>query len=107
MKTYCVMVNGRNFLLEMDGAAKRYGFYSTKVVTASDEREAELKAVDLVRAEQSLRTAIKNSKDDPPLIYLEEIREISKKEAKGIPTKGHTFYPEDEDQFKGTPNQAL
>ena len=107
MKTFYVMLNGRNFLLEIDGPPKRYGFYSSKVVTASDEEEAELKAVDLVRAEQDLKAPTLNAKDDPPMLYLEEIREITKEKAKDIPTKGHTFYPEDEDDIRGTPNQAL
>jgi hypothetical protein len=53
--SFQVMLQGRNFLLDLEGQARRYGFYTTRFVEAEDEAEAERAAVALVRDDPELR----------------------------------------------------
>ena len=89
-----VTLQGRNFLLDLEGQTRRYGFYTTRFVEAEDEAAAELAAVALVRDEPDLRDAVLNSRDDPPMLYMSGIQEIAPMPEQA---KGHTFYPEEED----------
>ena len=97
MKNYSVLLHGKNFILKFDEKPQRFGFYTTRFVRADDEREAEKIAVDLIRNSRDLKMAVLNEKNDPPMIYLKEISEISFLTYRiRKPGKGFTFYPEDE-----------
>jgi hypothetical protein len=52
------------------------GFYVSRVVDAQNPNEAELAAVDLVREDSRLKGNVLNERDDPPMLYAEEIEEI-------------------------------
>ena len=86
------MINGENFLLVFDGIPRRMGFYTTRFVEAFDTVHAENIAIDLVRNDQNLRSAVLNARDDPPMLYA---REIEQTDAPQTAT-GLAFYPEDE-----------
>jgi len=41
MKRFEVKLHGKNFLLNLDGELKKFGFYATKFVKAENPQEAE------------------------------------------------------------------
>jgi hypothetical protein len=94
MAFYKVLLNAENFLICIDHMEELHGFYTIKFVQAENEEEAELKAVDLIKNDKELHEATLNKKrniDLVPMIYLEEINEISKHELKN--DHGKTWYP--------------
>ena len=92
MKKFRVFVRGENFHLKEEGSVKRFGFYTTRFVEALDEDQAEQTAVELVRSEDQLREAVCNDQSDPPMIFVEEIDQISTFEAQ---RSGFTLYEDD------------
>ena len=96
MKHYRVFIHGKNFLLRFGGKPKKVGFYTTRVVEATDEKAAENAAVLTLRQRQSLRDVVLNDRTDPPLMFVEEITEvaISTEEAQR-PEPGLVWYAED------------
>jgi hypothetical protein len=92
MKKFRVFMRGENFLLKEEGAVKRCGFYTTRFVEALDEDQAEQNAVELVRKEDQLRDAVWNDQSDPPMIFVQEIDEISTFEGQGAE---YSFYEDD------------
>ncbi len=78
MSYYRVVLLGENYLVRLDGKKKFYGFYTTRFVEAKDPDTAELKAVDLIRADESLTGLVKNKTwQKQPMIYLDEMYEIA------------------------------
>ena len=95
-----VVVNGRNFQLTWAEAEnerptiKRTGFYTTVHVRARSQREAESRAMKLLRADQALRKSVRNPASDPPLMFLEELEELSSFKGRRLPRTGFAFYSE-------------
>ncbi len=81
MKAFRVLIRGENFFLKAEGAVKRFGFYTTRYVEAADESEAESRAVDSLRQEDTLREVVVNDRMDPPMLFAEEIIEIASLDA--------------------------
>ena len=98
MKRFKVKLHGENFLLNLDGELKKFGFYATKFVKAENPQEAEKNAIILIYQNPNLRDAVLNVNADRPTINLEEIKEVNflKFFAKKS-TTDFTFYPEDEE----------
>jgi hypothetical protein len=98
MKKYRVMLEGRNFLVEMDGKIGRFGFYQIFFLEAASPAEAEAAAVRKVRGSPDLRAAARNAKNDPPMMYLEEIEEVPEFAKDTRPETGRGWYSEDEEK---------
>jgi hypothetical protein len=98
MKKYRVMLEGENFLIEMDGKIGKYGFFQTFFLEAQSSSEAENAAVQKVRANPDLRTVVRNPKDDPPIIHLEDIEEILEFPKDTRPVTGRAWYSEDKEK---------
>ena len=98
MNNFKVKLHGQNFLLNLDGELKKFGFYATKFVKAENPQEAEKMAIILIHQNPNLRDTALNENADRPTINLEEIKEVNllrffaKKS-----TTDFTFYPEDEE----------
>jgi len=94
MKTFEVKLHGENFLLDLDGEPKKFGFYTTKFVKAENPRKAEKIAVILSYLNPNLKGAVLNEDVFRPTINLQEIKEVNflnffaKKSAADF-----TFYP--------------
>ena len=95
MPWFRTFIRGEHFLLESDGQVRALGFYTTRFVEAGGPEAAEFAAVDLIRADQKLRTSLRNDRSDPPKMFVDEIEEI---EPLDVPANnpGYTFFPEDE-----------
>jgi hypothetical protein len=98
MKKFKVKLHGENFLLNLDGELKKYGFYATTFVKAENPQKAEKIALILIHQNPNLRDTALNESTDRPTVKLEEIKEVSflKLFAKKS-TTDFTFYPEDEE----------
>jgi len=92
-KKYIVSINGRNFLMRMDGKIRKAGFYTTRFVEAQDVEEAEAVAIGLIRSDAKLSSSILNRREDPPILTVEEIEEVKKLQSQ----EGYAFYPEEEE----------
>jgi len=78
MRKFRVRLQGCNFLIPIAGKGEsKHGFFINRYVEATDEKQAELLAVNQLRDKQSLRELVRNSRDDPPRILLEEIVELA------------------------------
>ena len=91
------MLEGQNFLLEVEGTIQKLGFYVTRFVEAENQEEAELLAVQQIREDEKLTRNVRNIETDPPMIYLESIDELTSFEGVELPGTGYTFYPGDGD----------
>ena len=91
-RKYRILVNGQNFLLEMDGENRKTGFYTTRFVEAQDAEQAEALAVELIKSDPKLSNIVLNKRGDSPRVYVEEIEEVKRLRAQA----GYAFYYEEE-----------
>ena len=73
---------------------ERFGFYTTRLVEAPSRDEAERFAVESLRQEDRLRGRVLNHQSDPPMLFVEEIDELSPAEAVEDRALGLAFYEE-------------
>jgi hypothetical protein len=71
-----VEINGANFLIEMEGRPAKHGFFTTRFVDVPDAAAAEKAAVQMIRETQRLRDLVRNTPDDPPVMFVIGITEI-------------------------------
>jgi len=76
MPKYKVLINGANFLIDMDDRIAKFGFFTTRFVEATDADAAENTAVRMIREAQRLRDLVRNAPDDPPVMYVTGITEM-------------------------------
>lgn len=103
MRKYEVKLEGRNFLCAWSKAGtKKLGFFVTRYVESENPEEAELKAVELVRSIESLRTIVRNSREDPPRLFLDTITELNSFEGVENLEPGIIFYDEENEKGNAT-----
>lgn len=100
MKSYKVVLKGENYLLKVGREVGKFGFQATRFVRAANPQEAEKMAKIIVCHDADLRDNIINEGNGPPILTLEQLKEINilsflfrKKK------KGFSFYSEDEREF--------
>ena len=91
-----VILNGRNYLIEMDGKVKKHGFFVTRYITANNPDVAEDIAVNIIRNTDSLNKLIQNKKSDPPMLYLEAMYELDSFDGINNLEPGFGYYDETE-----------
>jgi hypothetical protein len=86
------MIRGENFILELDGEAKRLGFYTTRFVEASAASEAEKKAIAQIREDRRLGAQLEEN--DLASIHVEESCEV---DSDSVPeaAQGFSFFREE------------
>jgi hypothetical protein len=93
MAAYRATVEGRNFLLDIDGKIRRCGFYQTVFLRCPDPSEVESIAVRTIKDDIELRQMTQNDQADTPMLYLDRFEEIDDSEP--LPTaNGRTYYVE-------------
>ncbi len=93
MAAYRAMIEGRNFLLSMDGKARRYGFYQTVFLECAGPSEVEAAAIQVVKGDAELKQLAQNAHSDPPMLFLDSFAELDDSEP--LPaSKGRTYYVE-------------
>jgi vacuolar-type H+-ATPase subunit I/STV1 len=76
MNGYQVVVNGKNFLVEVDSCLTKLGFFINVYVQAESRHQAEFAAMEQLMQYEGLRNYVRNTKEDPPAMYADEIKEI-------------------------------
>ncbi len=76
MKRYRCLINGRNFLIRVDGKTKKHGFDQNVVVEADSPKQAELLAIAMIRHNKELKEITLNTPKNQPLVHLETIWEL-------------------------------
>ncbi len=69
-------MNGQNFLVDMDGKVAKHGFFQNIFLESETPEQAEELAVQKIRENVDLKAITQNAKDDPPVIFLEEMSEL-------------------------------
>jgi hypothetical protein len=95
MPHYRIELEGQNFLMSMEEASVRVGFFVTRFVEAAKPSEAETNALQVLRQERSL-SALLNAPDDPPMVYVNAVEPVSASDVPGV-APGFVFFPADED----------
>lgn len=89
---YRILLHGQNLLAELEGSLQYVGFYTTRIVEAGTEAEAESLAITVIRQDKKLLQMMRNEADDPPTFSVEEIVEfVDESEARNT---GFVFYLE-------------
>jgi hypothetical protein len=94
MAAFRVMINGQNFLVEMDGRVAMYGFFTTRRVEAADPAAAEHAAVQMIRETQRVRDLVCNDPADPPVMDVTSIIELESGEEIESRETGFVWYEE-------------
>jgi len=68
---------GGNFELNFEGKTNNFGFYTTIIVKANSEEEAEMKAVELIKTDNSLLSMVIRDSEHEPKIHLEKMSTAS------------------------------
>ena len=93
MAAYRAMIEGRNFLLSLDGRQRRYGFYQTVFLECAEPSEVEARAIGAVKGDAELKQLALNEVADPPMLFLDSYQELDSTEP--LPTaQGRTYYVE-------------
>ena len=90
---YRVLINGKNFLIELDGELKKCGFYTTRFVDAADKSLAESEAISIVRNDLFLIENVKNQSDDTPMLFIDGIEYLETYDGTR-PGSGFAWYTE-------------
>ena len=98
MKKFSVLINGRNFIMDLGDGSQKRGFYAKRFIEAKDAEDAELLAVETIRNDDKLKTNTLNNTNDPPMLFAEEILELESFDGIDLPGVGYSFYPDDEKQ---------
>jgi len=93
MASFQAMIEGRNFLLGMDGKVRRYGFYQTVFLECADSSEVEAAAIRVVKGDAELKQLAQNEQSDPPMLILDSFEELDDAEPLHAAT-GRTYYVE-------------
>ncbi len=93
MPKFKVLVEGRNFLLEMDGDRIRHGFHVWLTVEANDRTGAACAALEGLQ--KLPKTASLNEPGDPPKMQVKEIRESKWFEGLRPHTTGFIWFPDE------------
>jgi hypothetical protein len=94
MLKYQVEINGRNFLINVDGHVARHGFFTFRFVEASDATSAEFLAVEMIRKAPHVRSVVMNVPDDPPLMDVTQVLELNSFEGIENLEPGFIWYSE-------------
>jgi len=87
-------MNGRNFLMHVEGKTKKHGFFQNIFVEAESSRQAKLLAIARLRHDKELNEATLNKEDNPPKIDVDTFWEIDIVHDERDVETGRTFYVE-------------
>lgn len=96
MPYFRVILHGTGIVLnDLDGGKPCIGFYTSRAVRASSAEEAVEKAKKSVLELWMTDEYVRANSGGPPVLSTKSIDEISFREARKVPKKGHVFYTEE------------
>ena len=93
---FSVSLKGENFWLDVEGAPSRMGFFTTRYVMAESEKDAENKAVQMLRDDPKFEKLL-NDKSDPPMVFCESIENVDPFDPDTVVQQGYAFYHQEMD----------
>ena len=96
VKKYIVMLEGRNFIFEHEGEPTRFGFSTSRDVTAANPEEAERLAIEDIRGDDRLNAPLLNDPSNPPRITVTHHIQVEAFDPVSRPNLDYIFY-EDRD----------
>ncbi len=93
-KKFKILVEGQNYIVDLDNVLQKCGFFTTRFIEATNSSEAENIALRLIRNE--LKEIVLNDRNDPPMIFFDEIVEVPSFEDNAVPGFGFTWFKEEE-----------
>ncbi|MFQ5568135.1 MAG: hypothetical protein ACE5G0_00585 [Rhodothermales bacterium] len=100
MPRFAVLLHGTHFFFDLGDGPTASGFYVQRIVEARDAAEAETRAVERLRRDATLIKMTLNQPSDPPMVYAEEIRELTEEDGLDQET-GFAFYTGDAEEASG------
>ncbi len=100
-----VLIHGQNFIIEVDGETRPFGFYTTRFVLAEDHDKAEEAAVTMLRDLESLREMVQNPEDDRPEMVIEETEELKSFEGINELEPSLAWYDPEEEEEENEPEE--
>ena len=98
MPKYRILIHGKNFLVKSGKKDPgKVSFDTIRYVEAENEKAAEAKALEIIRSDAHLRQNVLNTKEDPPLIYVDSVDEVQEFDKDNPITTAFRFYPEEEE----------
>jgi hypothetical protein len=73
---YRVLLNGRNFRLEVDGKSELHGFWTTRFVLASSPEEAATAALTLIQHDEIWAARVRSVGDPDPIVLVDEVERV-------------------------------
>ena len=99
MQKFKVQLHGQNFLLNLDGEHRKFGFHATRHVEAENRQAAEKIAVIQIHQYHAIRDALANEGSDAPVVHATDARPISLLRAIFLNSADtFDFYPEENEQ---------
>lgn len=77
MKKFRVLVRGEHFKIDISGSQRYMGFFVTRFIEGKTPYLAGTSAIAKVRADAKLDGLILNDENDPPMLFVDEVEEIS------------------------------
>ena len=93
MQKFRILINGENLLVESEGVRMKMGFYTNAFVEAFTEKDAEARALDIIREDPDLANIRLNSDDDALQLSIEECCEIESFDGHRVPRDSFMLYP--------------
>lgn len=94
MRMFRILVLGEHFKIDMPGDPCYMGFYSTQFIQAETLDEACASAIAAVRANKKLDGLVLNDEDNPPVLVVDEVEEISELDVSKV-EPGFVFFKEE------------
>lgn len=94
MKRYRLLMNGCNYLMDVDGKIVRQGFFQNMIIKAISPKQAELQAVSRIWHDTELQALTLNPPNTPPKVTLHIIWELDVDYDESRIDMERTFYPE-------------
>ena len=91
MPIFRCFMRGENFPGSVAGESEPIGFYATRFLEASSASEAELAALERLRAEPEFQLVRPEDRMEHAQVYFEQIEEVPMESGRG-PGKGFTFF---------------
>jgi len=91
MPLFRCFIRGENFPGSLAGESNLTGFYTTRFIEASSASEAELAALETLRAEPEFELVRPEDRMEDAQVYFEQIEEVPAEHGRG-PGKGFTFF---------------
>jgi hypothetical protein len=97
MKRFRVTLNGKNFLLDLNGEPTKFGFHAVRYVKAETPEEAGKIAIILIHQNRILKESVMYEGVDRPSIDILEIKEVNALKFKFKKSESELkFYSEDD-----------